>query len=287
MANILRMDLYRLVHGKSLWILLAVIVAMAVLSSGLMAYIASPEFTQTLQSPNGAMRIGFTDGAGPDASDYADAAEVNAMMAGSMTPQALVGSLFLNGGGLACLFVIFIAIFLAAEFESGFSKNVFTAQPNRLAFLAVRTVEIVVLAAVFTLVTSGATIATAAAVGFELIPTTLPDLLLWGALVTLGIAGFGMLTALVVWLTRKMSASLVVGILLAAGMATILFQGVALLVPDASFLMDFTLSSCLASLSKGVDAAGGLSSVHIALVSAAFIVGSAAVGGLALQKRNV
>ena len=78
-----------------------------------------------------------------------------------------------------------------------------------------------------------------------------------------------------------------VGILLAAGMATILFQGVALLVPDASFLMDFTLSSCLASLSKGVDAAGGLSSVHIALVSAAFIVGSAAVGGLALQKRDV
>lgn len=278
--------MYRLVHGKSLWIMLAIIVAMAAISSGLMAYIASPEFIQTLQSSSN-VNIGFTDNAGPDASDYADAAEASAMMSGSMTPQALVGSVFLNGGGLSCLFAIFIAIFLAAEFESGFSKNVFTAQPNRLAFLAVRTVEIIALAAVFTLVTSCVTIGTAAIVGFNLIPTSALDLLLWGALVTLAIAGFGMLTALVVWLTRKMSASLVIGILLAAGIATILFQVIALLVPSASFLLDFTLTGCLGSLSKGLDVAGGLSPVHILLVTAAFIVGSAALGGLALQKKDV
>ena len=288
MVNILRMDVYRLVHGKSLWIMLAIIVAMAVTSAGAMAYIASPEFMQTLQSSGGGVvHIGFTNGSGPDASDYADAAEVTAMMEGSLTPQALVGSLFLNGSGLSCLFVIFIAIFLAAEFESGFSKNVFTAQPSRLAFLAVRTVEIIALAAVFTLVTTGVTVATAAAAGFNLLPTTLPDVLLWGALVTLGIAGFGMLTALVVWLTHKMSASLVVGIILAAGIGTMLLQGVALLVPGVSFLTDFTLTTCLASLSKGFDAAGGLGPVHILLVAAAFIVGSAAIGGLALQKKDV
>lgn len=280
------MDVYRLVHGKSLWIMLAIIVAMAAISSGLMAYIASPEFIQTLQSSSN-VNIGFTDNAGPDASDYADAAEASAMMSGSMTPQALVGSVFLNGGGLSCLFAIFIAIFLAAEFESGFSKNVFTAQPNRLAFLVVRTVEIIALAAVFTLVTSCVTIGTAAVAGFNLIPTSALDLLLWGALVTLAIAGFGMLTALVVWLTRKMSASLVIGILLAAGIATILFQVIALLVPSASFLLDFTLTGCLGSLSKGLDVAGGLGSVHILLVTAAFIVGSAALGGLALQKKDV
>lgn len=280
------MDVYRLVHGKSLWIMLAIIVAMAVISSGLMAYIASPEFIQTLQSSSN-VNIGFTDNAGPDASDYADAAEASAMMSGSMTPQALVGSVFLNGGGLSCLFAIFIAIFLAAEFESGFSKNVFTAQPNRLAFLVVRTVEIIALAAVFTLVTSCVTIGTAAIVGFNLIPTSALDLLLWGVLVTLAIAGFGMLTALVVWLTRKMSASLVIGILLAAGIATILFQVIALLVPSASFLLDFTLTGCLGSLSKGLGVAGGLGPVHILLVTAAFIVGSAAIGGLALQKKDV
>ena len=143
-----------------------------------------------------------------------------------MTAEALVGTMFLNGGGLAVIFVIFIAIFLTAEFESGFSKNVFTVQPNRLAFLAARTVEVVVLAAAFTVVTAVATIATAFATGIVArSAATVLTLLLWGALVTLGLAGFGMLTALVAWVTRKMAASLVAGILLGAGLATLLVQG--------------------------------------------------------------
>ena len=93
-------------------------------------------------------------------------------MTAGTSAEALVGTLFLNGGGLAVLFVIFIAIFLAAEFESGFSKNVFTVQPNRLAFLATRTVEVVVLAAAFVVVTVAATLATAFAAGFEAPPSS-------------------------------------------------------------------------------------------------------------------
>ena len=72
-----------------------------------------------------------------------------------------------------------------------------------------------------------------------------------------------MLTALVTWLTRKMAPSLVVGILLGAGIATLLVQGLVLLVPSASFVADCTLSACMASLALGVDQAGGLSSLHI------------------------
>ena len=208
-------------------------------------------------------------------------------MTAGTSAEALVGTLFLNGGGLAVLFVIFIAIFLAAEFESGFSKNVFTVQPNRLAFLATRTVEVVVLAAAFVVVTVAATLATAFAAGFELAPIQPWDLALWGALVTLALAGFGMLTALVTWLTRKMAPSLVVGILLGAGIATLLVQGLVLLVPSASFVADCTLSACMASLALGVDQAGGLSSLHIALTALAFIAASVALGGVALQKKDV
>lgn len=280
------MDLYRLIHGKSLWIMLAVIVALAVMSSGMMAYIASPEFAGTLQSGS-TVHIGFTDSSAPDASDYEDAAEVGAMFNDGIAPEALVGNVFLSGGGLACLFVIFIAIFLAAEFESGFSKNVFTVQPNRFAFLAARTVEIIVLAVVFAAVVIVATLATASVVGLKLTATPLPDLLAWGALVALVAAGFGMLTALVVWVTRKMAPALVVGLLLGAGLATIAIQALVLLVPSASFLTDLTLTSCMVSLSQGFNVAGGLSPVHILLVAAAFIAGSAALGGLVLQKKDV
>ena len=197
--------------------------------------------------------------------------------------------MFLNGGGLAVIFVIFIAIFLTAQFESGFSKNVFTVQPNRLAFLAARTIEVVVLAAAFTVVTTVATIAHWHPQRASYAPPLQlgGDLLLWGALVTLGLAGFGMLTALVAWVTRKMTASLVAGILLGAGLAALLVQGFVLLVPSASFLANFTLSACLASLSHGVGAAAILGSPHIALVSFAFIALCAVAGGIALQKKDI
>ena len=118
MANILRMDLYRLVHGKSLWIMLGVIVCMAVVSAAFMAYVSSPAYLDSLQaagaSGTGGIHIGITAGNGPDAGDYQDAAEAAALMTAGTSAEALVGTLFLNGGGLAVLFFIFIAIFLAA-----------------------------------------------------------------------------------------------------------------------------------------------------------------------------
>lgn len=73
MANILRMDLYRLVHGKSLWIMLAIVVAISVMSVGMMAYIAGPEFAATLQSASanrpGSFHVGIAVEGSPDASD--------------------------------------------------------------------------------------------------------------------------------------------------------------------------------------------------------------------------
>lgn len=290
MANILRMDLYRLVHGKSLWIFLAVITVLAVISAATMAYITDPAFVQSMQaaSASGAptgVHIGFSNGSGPSADDLAETNALVAQLVQGMTPEALVGNVFLGGGGLSCLFVVFLAIFLAAEFESGFSKNVFTVQPNRLAFLGARFLEIAVLAAVFTALIVVATLATAAVAGLPLIMSPLPDLLLWTALVVLAATGFGMLTALAVWVTRKMAAGIVIGIVLAAGLVTLALQSVLLLFPSASFLADFTLSSCMSSLSLGL--AGPLGVPHIALVCAAFIIVAAAASAVVLQRKDV
>ena len=115
------MDLYRLVHGKSLWIFLAVITVLAVISAATMAYITDPAFVQSMQaaSASGAptgVHIGFSNGSGPSADDLAETNALVAQLVQGMTPEALVGNVFLGGGGLSCLFVVFLAIFLAAEF---------------------------------------------------------------------------------------------------------------------------------------------------------------------------
>ena len=96
MANILRMDLYRLVHGKSLWIFLAVIAVLAVISAATMAYITDPAFVQSMQaaSASGAptgVHIGFSNGSGPSADDLAETNALVAQLAQGMTPEALVG----------------------------------------------------------------------------------------------------------------------------------------------------------------------------------------------------
>ena len=284
------MDLYRLVHGKSLWIFLGIIAVMAAISAAVMAYITDPAFVQSMQaaSASGAptgVHIGFSNGSGPSADDLAETNALAAQLSQGMTPEALVGSVFLGGGGLSSLFVVFLAIFLAAEFESGFSKNVFTVQPSRLAFLGARIVAILVLAVLFTAVIVAATLATAAVTGLELVSTPLPDFALWGVLVALVAAGFGMLTALAVWVTRKMAAGIGIGILLDSGLVSLGITGLGMLVPSISFLSDYTLSSCMGSLSLGLG--GPLGAVHIALVGAAFIAVAAVLSAAVLKRKDV
>lgn len=293
MANILRMDLYRLVHGKSLWIFLAVIVALAAAGAGTVAYVSSPAFMDSIRAASadsaqiGIDLVGVAHPNGPGASDLAEASDIVAQLAQGMSPEALVGNVFLTGGGLSCLLALFVAIFLSSEFESGFSKNVFSVQPSRLAFLAARSVEIVALSALFTLVAIGATLGTAAVAGLGFAPVQPAGLALWAALVSLTAAGFGLITALAVQLTRKMAASVVVGLVLGAGLAAAAIQGFCLLVPSASFLADCTLTSSMSSLSRGLDASGALDPIHIALVAIGFIAVAVALAGVALQKKDV
>ena len=234
MVNIMRMDLYRLVHSKSLWVFLAIIVALAAISTSMVAYVSSPAFAESLKSVQG-LHVGFSD-----AGSIAEASVALESLVQNLSAESLVGSSLLSGGALACLFAIFVAIFLTAEFEGGFAKNVLSAQPNRLALLAARSVEIAVLAVAFTAVSIGATLAIAAVTGLELAPTSPADLALWAALVALSVAAFGMLTALGAWATRKMAASIVIGVVLASGVVTAMLKGVLALFPSAPHIADYT-----------------------------------------------
>ena len=71
-----------------------------------------------------------------------------------------------------------------------------------------------------------------------------------------------------------------IGILLASGLVTLGIQGLGMLVPGISFLSDYTLSSCMGSLSLGLG--GPLGAVHIALVGAAFIASPINCGAIAM-----
>lgn len=44
MFNLLKSDIYRLVHGKMFWVAAIVLVALSALAAGMMHWVSSPEF---------------------------------------------------------------------------------------------------------------------------------------------------------------------------------------------------------------------------------------------------
>lgn len=281
-----------MVRSKSLWICLGCIVFFVALAAGLLAYATSPAFLEAMTA-NGNTHISTSAGmsfgiSSPDDAFTAnDVAEAQAMLT-STSQITFIGSMMIKGGALAMAFIIFIAIFLGSEFETGFSKNVFASHPNRLAFLGARLIEIVILAAVFTTVTIVSTLLATAVVGFDLAPAPLGDLVLWAALVVLVIAAFAMITAFVVWLTRKMAAGIVVGVLLVSGMVSALIKSVLSLFPSVSHLGDFMLASCMESLGAfGLNDPGALSVPHVAGVALAFLVVCTVLSAVVLKKKDI
>lgn len=294
MVNILRMDFYRAVRSKSLWILLGSIVLLAIVAMGSLSYMLSPEFMEAMQGASAAAsNSGFHFGVTTPGGEQVDMGELTQEVADAqymisgLTPMALVGNIFLNGGGISVLFVVFIAIFFAAEFENGFSKNVFTASPNRFAYLGARVIEIVVFAVVFLAVAVASTVAFGSLLGIEMVAASAGDMILWFVLVALVLSGMGMLTALFVWLTRKMAAGLGLGIVIASGIVVSLVQGVLSLFPNLSHLADYTLYAGMRSLAGGIGFEGELGVVHIAAVCIVSLVLYAGLSLLVLKRKDI
>lgn len=295
MVNILRMDLYRLLRSKSLWICLGITVILAAMTIGMFGLLTNADFMQWAQSSgatvssasNSVVSIGVNGNSTMSAEEIARTIAQAQEAISNSSLLTMTGTTLINGNALAIMFTIFLSIFLASEFESGYSKNVFTVQPNRITFLGAKLVEIVLIAAVFTAVSLASIAAVGAIAGLSFASTSAVDILIWGALVTLVLSGFGMLIALIIWLTRKVAAGIIGAVVLVTGMLVMIVQALLSLFPAVSHLTDFTLYSCMSALGRGLYVEGGLSVAHIAGVGLAFVIVYSVLSAVVLQKKDV
>lgn len=292
MVNILRMDLYRLVRSKSLWVCLGITIALAVMTIGILGLATNADFMQWAQASGGSssgsfISVGINDNAAMSPEEVQQSVSDATAMLSDSTLLVMTGGSLVKGGALALMFSIFLSIFLASEFEGGYSKNVFTVQPNRFAFLGARLVEIVLIAAVFVAVSMLAIGLTSAIAGVELAAVSVADMLLWGGLVTLVLSGYGMLVAFIIWLTRKMAAGIVMASVLVTGLIVMLAQAAFSLFPALSHLTDFTLFSCMQSIGQGLNVEGALSVAHVAGVGLAFVVAFTVFSAVVLKKKDI
>ena len=283
MLNVIKMELYRLVHAKSFYVTAAVcagiIMLLVMLTAALMNIVSNIPATDMTVS-GGDTSIGMT----VSATDDSDAS-------GTISPISFCSPLI---SGLCGIFVvIFTAIFVYGFYKDGYSKNVIACVKYRWYFQVSKAVCIAVYTAFILMVTSVASIITSAicltSFGLEYMGVFFQYLL--GEFFLLN--AIGLLSAFLTELTYSKVTSIVY-ILLAS---TSLIRGLLSLLedkPSEIFKTTVELWKLFPSLYQGSfslsapDTSGnGAMFTRAIVLSVLFIAIYNAAGGLLITKRDM
>ncbi|NHM15101.1 hypothetical protein GMI69_00210 [Eggerthellaceae bacterium zg-887] len=294
MLNLLKSDVYRLVHGKKLWVGAAVVVVMALAVAGMAWWIATPQFADMVNAS-----IGQPDGADLAVSGDEPAAPLNEAVMDNFThtvDQVLVGT-----GILTVLVSVLAGRVVLDDFSSRFVQSVFTVRRSRWDYYAEKLLLAAMLAAAFTLLADGAVAAAFALFGFSYdVVQPIGEIALWTVLVWLVTTAFTWLSCVVAWLTRSKGAldawAVLVSTTFLGSMVQFLCTTFGVGVPLLENLPNFLLSNCVVLLSTqglglvetyplllapSVGIAGWVS-----IVSALWLVAAAAVTFVACRRKD-
>ncbi|WP_417135061.1 ABC transporter permease subunit [Rubneribacter badeniensis] len=275
MFNLLKSDIYRLVHGKMLWVSLALTALFVVGVAGLVWFATTPQFAQMVaeQAEHDQQNATTSDYRQDDSS--LPAAETTAEGVTEPTPEATAGvdvritdgsganltpeevntlnekelpsrtnayaQMLVTGGGLAMIVSLVTALFVASDFETGFAKNVFVGRGRRrAAYYLEKLVLCGVLSAVFLLAGMVLTDGAFALAGFEYRASeTLGEYWGWVALAWLAMTMYAMTTGVMVLLTRSKAVGIVFALVVATGaLASIVMTVTSVFAPAFPVLND-------------------------------------------------
>ena len=279
MGNLLRMDLYRLIRSKSLYICLAIICAFSVLGVVTIWYANTPEFAELMTTSqyiaeDGAS-VAFTMDESVSSADYS-----------TLTLQRLFGSIFVSGGLLTLLVSLSLVLFVGAEFDSGFVKNVLAARRGRGAYFASKTVLAVIFALIFVLAASLVSLIGAIFVGVE-IAFSAAEFFSWVSLLILAVAAYATISLFFVMFTKSKTAGILAACMLSSSLLGLVASGIIGMFPNLVFLLDYTVYSGYQLLAIGLVSSESLGTVHIALVAGAYFVAFAALSYIGIRKKDI
>ena len=236
MFNLLKSDVYRLVHGKMLWVGLAFLALVVVGAAGLVWFATTPEFAQMVseQAQEEARQSGATVTlTTPNGADL-DAEEVQALnekVIGSRTYS--YGNTFMVGF-LGLILAVLAALLASSDFDTGFAKNVLAGRGDRRAYFAEKLVLIAVLCGVFLLAGMLLSDAVYAVLGFSYERTeTVGEYGSWAALSWLVLTAYAFLGALIAWATRSKTVGVVFAALVPTGFLESMALGAAAVLAPA------------------------------------------------------
>lgn len=283
MYNLIRMNVYRLTHSLSTWVLLFFTIFMAVFSM-----VMTNVDIETMRRE------------GPEQAAVGDASteEIQLGITVSSDPSWVDGTIFMEdvaavqiqSGILALLCVIFTAIFITAEQKSGYVKNIAGQFPGRIQLAAGKffamALQLLVMLLLFTLV------------------TLLAGTLLWGDRFQLGDPllfarflgiqfllhlGICSLIMLISTFTGSSAAGMTIGILLTCGLGSPVYSLINRGLEALRIGSGFDISRCMAEINihlAGVHAASDVL-IQAVCVGIAFTAVSLFLTTWIIRKRDI
>ena len=257
MLKYLRMDMYRLVKGKMLWVTLILILAIAALAAGMFYWSTTPAFSsfvesQMEQSSGGNVNIGITSGASPSS--------VQGMIDGQFEDftQAQT-SMWLSGGAIPVIVALVVALFFSADFSGGYVKNLLISRRSRLGYYGEKLVLGVLLSAVFLAFAIVAFGVFAMVAGFTYAQMgTVPEIAAWFGLSVLVVSVYAIIAATVIWLTQSKAAGIVAALVVGSSaleqILDMVFSNLASLWEPFGHMAEWLPSANYALLKQGGDA---------------------------------
>ena len=322
MFNLLKSDLYRLVHGKMLWITLVILLVCISLGTGLLAFAASPEFAQMVNvaaemDMDDEYSEGYHAGESKSGGEHeADSDDLYASVSSELTAeelQALSAKTFrslsyataqmaLTGGLLGILSGLVVGLFIIGDFASGFAKVILSSRKNRAGYYAEKLVLAALISAVYVIAAIAFIGVANAIAGFTYNPgESAGELVLWALLTWLVLTAYNVIVAVIAWLSRsKVATVLAVVIVSSTVIESFILEiitfasGFFPLLEKATWLFP---ASCIKLLGQGsaglLDSQAGLlfpflsPAVQITLVCAVYIAVFAALALSACKRKDV
>lgn len=120
MFNLLRMDLYRLIRSKSVYIGLAFLLAFSLIAYWLVWMVSTPEGQKAAAS------IGMTV--------LSDTGDTDILVEGYDT-LGMFRDIAMDGGAYACVLGIITVLFFCSDYSSGFMKNIMSLHRRRWEYI--------------------------------------------------------------------------------------------------------------------------------------------------------
>lgn len=268
MFNLLRMDLYRMRRGKSVYVCLAILLVGVAVTLGMVSLVATPQGREL------AVRIGlFTAQDLAEESDVLDGVDTLVMLRQSG----------IEGGMYNMVFGIWVMLFVCMDYQSGFIKNIMAVHQNRWKYVAAKIMTAGVVNICYLVMQYVVVLGINRLLGDMVPMAAFADVLFyfsWAWLLTTAFAA--MVIMVCVWF-RSVAAGALAAILFGTGMIVGPLSSLLNMVHMGAW-MRFTI---YLTMDMGPGHCASLSDLYVYGVGAGFLILYASIAGIVLKKQDV